>query len=141
MKKSLKSVLAVIISVCMLLTIMPVSVFADGNLSVTFGTGSFNGNTAEYDVDGNHIEITVTGANIVNGTVTVPNGDFGGITFTVSGDFDSSYMRVAVYGENNYRGEPDTNDGWHGRRVNMGAWGNTPYATRTKFVGGVVRVR
>jgi len=40
-----------------------------------------------------------------------------------------------------YRGEPDANDGWHGRRVNMGAWGNTPWATRTKFVGGVVRVR
>ena len=43
--------------------------------------------------------------------------------------------------KSDYRGEPDTNDGWHGRRVNIGAWGNTPYATRTKFVGGVVRIR
>ena len=40
-----------------------------------------------------------------------------------------------------YRGEPDTNDGWHGRRVNMGAWGNTPWATRTKFLHGAVYVR
>ena len=40
-----------------------------------------------------------------------------------------------------YRGEPDTNDGWHGRRVNIGAWGNTPWATRTKFLHGAVYVR
>ncbi|MBQ6327471.1 MAG: hypothetical protein IJI35_00520 [Kiritimatiellae bacterium] len=40
-----------------------------------------------------------------------------------------------------YRGEPDTNDGWHGKRVNMGAWGNTPWATRTKFLHGAVYVR
>ena len=40
-----------------------------------------------------------------------------------------------------YRGEPDANDGWHGKRVNMGAWGNTPWATRTKFLHGAVYVR
>lgn len=40
-----------------------------------------------------------------------------------------------------YRGEPDTNDGWHGKRVNMGAWGNTPWATRTKFLHSALYIR
>jgi hypothetical protein len=106
MKKGFKSLLAIFISLCMILSIAPVSVFADIDCWVTFGTDSFNGNTAEYEIDGYHIEITVTGANIVNGAVSIPNGDFSGITFNVGGDFDSSFMRVVVCGENNYRGEP-----------------------------------
>ena len=37
--------------------------------------------------------------------------------------------------------ERDCLDGWHGRRVNLGAYGNTPWATMTAFPGGAFRLR
>ncbi len=40
-----------------------------------------------------------------------------------------------------YAREPDTRDGWHGRRINMGFYGNTPWATLTPFNGGVIYLR
>jgi hypothetical protein len=40
-----------------------------------------------------------------------------------------------------YAQEPDTQDGWHGRRINMGFYGNTPWATLTPFKGGVIYLR
>ena len=43
--------------------------------------------------------------------------------------------------KSDYRGEPDSNIGWHGKRVNMGAYGNTPEAAMTMFPGGVFRLR
>ena len=40
-----------------------------------------------------------------------------------------------------YAREPDTRDGWHGRRINMGFYGNTPWATLTPFPGGAMYLR
>ncbi|MBR2939518.1 MAG: hypothetical protein IKC15_06650 [Kiritimatiellae bacterium] len=40
-----------------------------------------------------------------------------------------------------YSKEPVTQDGWHGKRVNLGAYGNTPWATSTKFLGAVYYIR
>lgn len=40
-----------------------------------------------------------------------------------------------------YAQEPDSQDGWHGRRINMGFYGNTPWATLTPFKGGVIYLR
>ena len=40
-----------------------------------------------------------------------------------------------------YRGELDCNIGWHGKRVNMGAYGNTPEAALTRVPGLRVVVR
>ena len=40
-----------------------------------------------------------------------------------------------------YMGEPDTQAGWHGRRVNMGAYGNSPWATMAPYPGSVIRIR
>ena len=40
-----------------------------------------------------------------------------------------------------YSEEPDTNNGWHGRRVNLGGYGNTPWATMTHFPGSVFTFR
>jgi hypothetical protein len=40
-----------------------------------------------------------------------------------------------------YQGEKDTQEGWHGRRVNMGVYGNTPWATMTPYPGSVIRIR
>ena len=40
-----------------------------------------------------------------------------------------------------YKGEPDTQLGWHGRRVNMGGYGNTPWATLSPFPGAAVYLR
>ncbi|MBQ3314807.1 MAG: hypothetical protein IJG70_02450 [Kiritimatiellae bacterium] len=37
--------------------------------------------------------------------------------------------------------ERDCLDGWHGRRVNLGYYGNTPWATMTAFPGGAFRLR
>ncbi len=39
------------------------------------------------------------------------------------------------------RGEPDCPQGWHGKRVNMGAYGNTPWATLSPFPGAAVYLR
>ena len=36
---------------------------------------------------------------------------------------------------------PDTQQGWHGKRVNLGAYGNTPWATMTPYPGTVYRLR
>ena len=40
-----------------------------------------------------------------------------------------------------YKDEPDTPAGWHGRRVNLGAYGNTPWATLSPFPGAAVYLR
>ena len=40
-----------------------------------------------------------------------------------------------------YKNEPDTPTGWHGRRVNMGAYGNTPWATMSRIPGSIFYVR
>ena len=40
-----------------------------------------------------------------------------------------------------YKGEPDTQLGWHGRRVNMGGYGNTPWATLSPFPGAAFYLR
>ena len=40
-----------------------------------------------------------------------------------------------------YLGEPDCPQGWHGKRVNMGAYGNTPWATLTQPSGSVYYIR
>ena len=107
MKHSARTIFAIILSLCMLVSIMPIGVSAAGSQWVTFGTGDFNGNVAVYNVNGDTVTVTVSGANIDNGTVYLPNEGFGNITFTIGGGFDPNTMRVAVIGENNYRGEPD----------------------------------
>ena len=96
MKHSAKSLFAIILSLCMLVSLMPIGVFADGSQWVTFGTGDFNGNVAVYNVNGNTVTVTVSGANIDNGTVYLPDNGFGNITFTVGGDFDPNTMRVSL---------------------------------------------
>lgn len=40
-----------------------------------------------------------------------------------------------------YAQEPDTSDGWHGRRINIGFYGNTPWATLTPFNGSALYLR
>ena len=40
-----------------------------------------------------------------------------------------------------YLGEPDCPQGWHGKRVNMGAYGNTPWATMTQPSGSAYYLR
>ena len=40
-----------------------------------------------------------------------------------------------------YSNGPDCNDGWHGRRANMGYYGNTPWATMSPFPGSVYYLR
>lgn len=47
-----------------------------------------------------------------------------------TGDLSSSYAR-----------EPDLPHGYHGRRVNLGYYGNTPYATLTPYPGAIIRLR
>ena len=44
-------------------------------------------------------------------------------------------------GKSFYAGEPDCQHGWHGRRGNLGYYGNTPWATMTAFPGGAFRLR
>ena len=39
-----------------------------------------------------------------------------------------------------YSNGPDCQQGWHGRRANMGAYGNTPWETMSVLPGGVFRV-
>ena len=40
-----------------------------------------------------------------------------------------------------YLGEPDCIQGWHGKRVNMGYYGNTPWATMTQLSGSAYYLR
>jgi hypothetical protein len=43
--------------------------------------------------------------------------------------------------QSEYSSEPDTADGWHGKRVNLGGYGNTPWATMSSFPGSIFLVR
>ena len=43
--------------------------------------------------------------------------------------------------KSDFHGEPDCNIGWHGKRVNMGAYGNTPEAAMTALPGFLFIVR
>jgi hypothetical protein len=43
--------------------------------------------------------------------------------------------------KSDYSREPDTADGWHGKRVNLGGYGNTPWATMSSFPGSIFLVR
>ena len=43
--------------------------------------------------------------------------------------------------QSEYSSEPDTTDGWHGKRVNLGGYGNTPWATMSSFPGSIFLVR
>ena len=59
-------------------------------------------------------------------------------------DYRESELSPAVdAGDPNsdYSMEPDTNSGWHGKRVNLGAYGNTPWATLTRYPGSAVYLR
>lgn len=59
-------------------------------------------------------------------------------------DYRESELSPAVdAGDPNsdYSMEPDTNSGWHGKRVNLGAYGNTPWATLTRYPGAAVYLR
>ena len=47
-----------------------------------------------------------------------------------SGDRNSSYSNG-----------PDCQHGWHGRRINMGCYGNTPWETMTTYPGAIIRIR
>jgi|GEM_PF-1510592 len=105
MKKNIRSLLAVIMSICMLLTLTPLSVFAEEGRNICFETDSFVENTAIFDVDGASVELHVNSANIVNGTVYLDDGDINAITLVITGDFDSDTMHVFVRGINNYCGE------------------------------------
>ena len=40
-----------------------------------------------------------------------------------------------------YHGEPDCKYGYHGKRVNLGGYGNTPWATMTMRPGIYIHVR
>ena len=40
-----------------------------------------------------------------------------------------------------YSGEPDCQHGWHGRRGNLGYYGNTPWATMTQLPGSLYYIR
>ena len=40
-----------------------------------------------------------------------------------------------------FHGEPDCNIGWHGKRVNMGGYGNTLEAAMTARPGFILRIR
>ena len=43
--------------------------------------------------------------------------------------------------ESDYSREPDCQQGWHGKRRNLGYYGNTPWATMTVFPGGLLILR
>ena len=66
-----------------------------------------------------------------------------------TGSLDTTYMSAdgsspaidAGDPASGYAREPDTRDGWHGRRINMGFYGNTPWATMSPFPGGAVHLR
>ena len=66
-----------------------------------------------------------------------------------TGSLDTTYMSAdgsspaidAGDPASGYAREPDTRDGWHGRRINMGFYGNTPWATMSPFPGGAVYLR
>ncbi|MBQ3315997.1 MAG: hypothetical protein IJG70_08615 [Kiritimatiellae bacterium] len=43
--------------------------------------------------------------------------------------------------ESDYSREPDCLQGWHGKRRNLGYYGNTPWATMTAYPGGMIILR
>lgn len=107
MKNSAQSILAIILSVCLLLSVAPVSVFAAGGRDICFETDTFDGNSAVFDINGQQVAIYVTGANIENGSVHLAGNSLNGLTFTVSNNFDYDNMRVVIRGINNYCDFPD----------------------------------
>ena len=65
-------------------------------------------------------------------------------TLSLVKDFASEINSPAIDAgdkTSSYENEVDTSNGWHGRRVNLGAYGNTPWATMTPYPGSVIRIR
>jgi hypothetical protein len=65
-------------------------------------------------------------------------------TLSLVKDFASEINSPAIDAgdkTSSYANEVDSSNGWHGRRVNLGAYGNTPWATMTPYPGSVIRIR
>ena len=72
------------------------------NVDVQFDTNAIAGNVATFTIDNVDVAVTVTGANISNGHVSVPSDNLGSVTFTLGNTFNSSTMQVVVRGANNF---------------------------------------
>ncbi|MBO4982035.1 MAG: hypothetical protein J6C84_09100 [Lachnospiraceae bacterium] len=71
---------------------------AEDGITVLFADGTVSGNTISYGVGEETVVVTVSGGDVTDSAVTVPFGDLGSVTFTLSDNFDPDTMEVKVTG-------------------------------------------
>jgi len=73
-----------------------------GNVEVQFDTESIAGNVATFTVNNISVTVTVNGASVSDGKVSVPRNNLGSVTFTLGNTYDAATMQVIVRGVENY---------------------------------------
>ena len=111
MKRNFKSVLAVILSVCMMLSCLSIAVFADENITFYFDGCNFtdlhNATMMFPDSQGSvNLIFENADADPNTGTLTIPRENVYSLKIRVDGEFDSDNLTFVVCGINNYRDYP-----------------------------------
>ena len=68
-----------------------------GGTEVAFTDGTVSGNDITYGVGNQSVTVSVSGGDVADSKITVPQGSEGSVTFTLSGNYDPDTMEVRVY--------------------------------------------
>ena len=71
-------------------------------IEVSFDTGNITGNVATFNVDDEEITVTINGAEMNGGSVSVDRNDMSAVTFTLSDNFNKDTMQVVIRGAAQY---------------------------------------
>ena len=72
-------------------------------VNVQFDTNAIAGNVATYNINDDEVTLTVSGGNIVNGTLaTNDRNSLGNVSFTLGNTYNSETMQVVVRGSEGY---------------------------------------
>ena len=109
MKKTIRKSLSIFLSLCMLLSVLSVGVFAeDPKDRLVFDCDSIEGNVAYFTVGDQTVSLTVSGASFDGNAINLTNGTLDGLEVTISDNYDIETMDVYVTGANGYRDAPNT---------------------------------
>ena len=72
-------------------------------ITVEFATEAITATTATYNVGDTEVTLTVTGGNIVNGTLSFDRDNLNDISFTLGNTYNSETMQVMVRGSDDYQ--------------------------------------
>ena len=104
MKKG-RRLLAILMAICLVCAYMPVSAFADGEITMSFPDTycTVNGNIATYSVDGTAVTLEVQGVNVADNSFKANRDDPAGVTFKLGNAFNPDTMVVAAYASDGFK--------------------------------------